>query len=110
MLGWFCIVEVVVCVVMEVKHHLFGTSGGNIVVVVNVLAGTNRNSNKGSRHAAVITNQHNNQTKLVTTTINAINAITTTTNAITTSVTTPVTTTIATHTTEDDISGIGSIV
>ena len=29
--------EAVVCVVVEVKHHLFGTSGGKIIVIVNVV-------------------------------------------------------------------------
>ena len=29
--------EAVVCVVVEVKRHLFGTSGGKIVVIVNVV-------------------------------------------------------------------------
>ena len=29
--------EVVVCVVVEVKHHLFGASGGKIIVIVNVV-------------------------------------------------------------------------
>ena len=37
MLWWFCIVEAVVCVVVKVKRHLFGVSGGKIIVIVNVV-------------------------------------------------------------------------